>query len=85
MSAVLDTGRPGPPLWSRRQLELVRMSAIRQLKGRYRGTALGVLWSFANPLLMTGLYTVLFGTAFASYYGGSTNDISSPCSSASSS
>jgi len=73
MSAVLDNGRTGPAFWSHRQFELVRMSAIRQLKARYRGTALGVLWSFANPLLMTALYTALFGTAFASYYGGSTH------------
>ena len=56
----------------RRQTELVRMSAIRQLKTRYRGTSLGVLWSFANPVLMTLIYTAVFGTAFASYYGGST-------------
>jgi ABC-type polysaccharide/polyol phosphate export permease len=49
------------------------MSALRQLKARYRGSFLGVLWSFANPLLMTGLYTTIFGTAFASYYGGSTH------------
>jgi len=54
-----------------RHIELVRISALRQLKARYRGTSLGVLWSFANPLLMTALYTVIFGTAFASYYGGS--------------
>jgi lipopolysaccharide transport system permease protein len=47
------------------------MSAIRQLKTRYRGTFLGVFWSFANPILMTGLYAILFGTAFSSYYGGS--------------
>jgi lipopolysaccharide transport system permease protein len=59
------------PAGIRRQFELVRMSAVRQLKSRYRGTSLGVLWSFANPLLMTALYTVIFGTAFASYYGGS--------------
>ena len=47
------------------------MSAVRQLKARYRGTFLGVLWSLANPILMTVLYSVLFGTAFSSYYGHS--------------
>jgi lipopolysaccharide transport system permease protein len=56
-----------------RSVELIRMSALRQLKARYRGSFLGVLWSFANPLLMTGLYTTIFGTAFATYYGGSTH------------
>jgi ABC-type polysaccharide/polyol phosphate export permease len=53
--------------------DIIRMSAIRQLKARYRGTFLGVLWSFANPLLMTALYATLFGTAFRAYYGGSTS------------
>lgn len=30
-----------------------------------------MLWSFANPVLTTAIYTVIFGTAFARYYGGS--------------
>lgn len=50
---------------------LVRIAAMRSLKVRYRGSALGVLWSFGNPLMMTAVYTVLFGTAFAKYYDGS--------------
>ncbi len=70
MSAVLDAR--ALPSESRRQLDLIRISALRQLKARYRGTALGVMWSFANPLLMTALYTTIFGTAFASYYGSKT-------------
>ncbi len=70
-STVFDGPKTIPKAWTRRQFDIVRMSAIRQLKTRYRGTFLGVLWSFANPILMTGLYTVLFGTAFSSYYGGS--------------
>jgi homopolymeric O-antigen transport system permease protein len=55
----------------RRQIELIRISAIRQLKVRYRGSALGVLWSFANPIMMTAIYATIFGTAFAHYYDGS--------------
>ena len=70
-SVVLASPKSVSKPWRRRQFDIVRMSAIRQLKTRYRGSLLGVLWSFGNPLLMTGLYTVLFGTAFASYYGGS--------------
>ena len=72
MSAVLDASARSSELLLRRQVELVRISALRQLKARYRGTALGVIWSFANPLLMTALYTTIFGTAFASYYGSTT-------------
>ena len=54
-----------------RMTELVRMTALRSLKVRYRGTILGVLWSFANPVMMTVVYTTIFGTAYAKYYDGS--------------
>jgi len=73
MATVLDAREVPLSLLSRRQFELVRLSAVRQLKSRYRGTSLGILWSFANPLLTTALYTAIFGTAFKAYYGGSTS------------
>lgn len=59
----------GPSL--RRSAALVRIVAMRSLKVRYRGSALGILWSFANPLLMTAMYTIVFGAAFARDFGGS--------------
>lgn len=34
----------------------------REVYGRYSGSALGVLWSFFNPLLMLAVYTVAFRT-----------------------
>lgn len=43
----------------------------RNLKLRYRGSFLGVYWSLLNPLLMTGIYTAIFGAVFASYYDNS--------------
>lgn len=73
MSATLSI----PPLGAhtttgpQRLLALVRIAALRSLKVRYRGTFLGVLWSFGNPVMMTTVYSVLFGTAFAKYYDGS--------------
>jgi ABC-type polysaccharide/polyol phosphate export permease len=51
--------------------ELLQVLVARNLKVRYRGSFLGVYWSLINPLLMTGVYTAIFGTAFASYYGNS--------------
>ncbi len=47
------------------------MLASRTLKTRYRGSVLGVFWSLSNPILMTGVYTAIFGTAFAKYYDNS--------------
>ena len=55
----------------RRYVELVQTIAERNIKGRYRGSVLGVFWSLSNPIIMTGVYTLIFGTAFSSYYGGS--------------
>jgi ABC-type polysaccharide/polyol phosphate export permease len=58
-------------LQMRRYLELLQVLVGRNLKVRYRGSFLGVYWSLLNPLIMTGLYTAIFGANFASYYGNS--------------
>jgi len=72
MSTVaIDAPATASKASTRRHFDVARMSAIRQLKVRYRGTVLGVFWSFAYPVLMTALYAALFGTAFSAYYGGS--------------
>lgn len=47
---------------------IVQIAALRSLKVRYRGSAIGILWSFSNPVLMTVMYTVVFGTAFLQYF-----------------
>ncbi|MEH2159681.1 MAG: ABC transporter permease [Nostoc sp.] len=54
-----------------RYWELLHVLVARNLKVRYRGSILGVYWSLFNPLMMTGLYTAIFGATFASYYGNS--------------
>lgn len=51
--------------------ELLTVLIRRNLKRRYRGSFLGIYWSLLNPLVMTGLYTAIFGTTFAQYYDNS--------------
>lgn len=51
--------------------ELFIVLIRRNLKRRYRGSFLGIYWSLFNPLAMTGLYTAIFGAAFAQYYDNS--------------
>ncbi|QSJ20678.1 ABC transporter permease [Nostoc sp. UHCC 0702] len=58
-------------LQAQRYSELLHVLVSRNLKVRYRGSFLGVYWSLLNPLIMTGLYSAIFGTTFASYYGNS--------------
>ena len=52
-------------------IELLQVLVSRTLKVRYRGSFLGVYWSLLNPLIMTGLYTAIFGATFAKYYDDS--------------
>jgi lipopolysaccharide transport system permease protein len=40
---------------------LIQNLVSRELKARYRGTILGFLWSFLNPLLLMIIYTIVFG------------------------
>ncbi len=40
---------------------LVWVLTRRDLIARYRGTALGFLWTFLNPLLLFGVYALVFG------------------------
>ncbi len=49
-------------LWQNRSLILALTR--RDITGRYRGSLLGILWSFVNPLLMLGVYTFAFGVIF---------------------
>jgi lipopolysaccharide transport system permease protein len=49
-------------------LDLVK----REVVGRYKGSTMGLLWSFFNPVLMLGVYTFMFSVVFkARWVGGS--------------
>ena len=54
-------------LWMNRAL-IVQMSR-REILGRYRGSAMGLLWSFLNPLFMLLVYTFFFAVVFKSRWG----------------
>ena len=40
--------------------EMIFSLIRRDLKGRYKGSALGFLWTFINPLMQLGVYTLVF-------------------------
>src|SRR5688572_2599880 len=46
----------------------------RDVLGRYRGSALGVFWSFAHPILMLIVYTFVFSVVFTTRWPGSATD-----------
>jgi lipopolysaccharide transport system permease protein len=41
---------------------LVQSLVARELKARYRGSVLGAVWSFVNPLLLLSIYSFVFAT-----------------------
>jgi lipopolysaccharide transport system permease protein len=51
-------------LWKHRVL--IGMLTKREVVGRYKGSFLGLFWSFLQPLLMLAVYTFVFGVIFKS-------------------
>ncbi len=50
-------------------LEMIR----REVVGRYRGSVLGLLWSFLTPVLMLVVYTFVFSVVFNARWAGGTD------------
>ena len=40
--------------------ELLKTNVKKEIRGKYKGSILGVLWSFLNPLLMVAVYAIVF-------------------------
>ena len=45
-------------------LFLIYQMSRREIVGRYRGSMMGLLWSFASPLVMLAVYTFVFSVVF---------------------
>jgi lipopolysaccharide transport system permease protein len=58
----------GRSLYRNRQL-IVQMTK-REVLGRYKGSAMGLAWSFFNPVFMLIVYTFVFSEIFRSRWGG---------------
>lgn len=54
-------------LWRNRSL--VKAFIAREVLGRYRGSVMGILWSFLNPLFMLVVYTFVFSVVFKARWG----------------
>jgi lipopolysaccharide transport system permease protein len=55
-------------LWRNRQL--IAQLTKREVVGRYKGSAMGLTWSFFNPVFMLVVYTFVFSEIFKSRWGG---------------
>jgi lipopolysaccharide transport system permease protein len=55
-------------VWHNRQL--IFQMARREVVGRYKGSVLGLAWSFFNPVFMLSVYTFVFSEIFKSRWAG---------------
>lgn len=55
-------------LWLHRQL--IAQMTRREVLGRYKGSAMGLAWSFFQPLFMLTVYTFVFSEVFKARWGG---------------
>ena len=53
--------------WCNRQL--IGQMTKREVVGQYKGSVLGLAWSFFNPLLMLTVYTFVFSVVFKARWG----------------
>src|SRR5437660_744729 len=54
-------------LWQYRNL--IWQMSKREVISRYRGSTLGLLWSFFHPLFMLTIYTFVFSVVFQARWG----------------
>ena len=54
-------------LWQHR--DLIMQMTRREVVGRYRGSIMGLAWSFFNPILMLVVYTFVFSVVFKARWG----------------
>lgn len=59
-------------LW--RQRDLIRQFTQREVEGRYKGSFLGLFWSFVNPLVLLLIYTFIFGVVFKARWPNAQTD-----------
>mgnify|MGYP003576823986 CR=1 FL=1 len=55
-------------LWLHRHL--IAQMTRREVVSRYKGSVMGLLWSFLNPELMLVIYTFVFSVVFKAKWGG---------------
>jgi lipopolysaccharide transport system permease protein len=52
-----------------RNRQLILQMTKREVVGRYKGSALGLVWSFLNPVFMLAVYTFVFSVVFKARWG----------------
>jgi lipopolysaccharide transport system permease protein len=80
-TATLSSSRISPPIGAvamlrnlLRHRELIGQLTWREVLGRYRGSYLGLLWSFINPVVLLIIFTIVFKIIFRAKFSGHGNE-----------
>jgi lipopolysaccharide transport system permease protein len=65
---MLPPGQPSPFSGIARKRDLWWQFTVRAVEARYRGSYLGIIWAVLNPVLMLGIYYVVFGLIFSGHF-----------------
>ena len=57
-----------------RHRQLILTLSRREVAARYRGSVMGLAWSFLNPVLMLIIYTFIFSVVFKTKWGADPNE-----------
>ncbi|WP_217426874.1 ABC transporter permease [Klebsiella oxytoca] len=58
-----------------RNKNLIYQMTRRDISGRYKGSVMGLFWSFINPIFMLAVYTIVFSVVFKAKWGaGAVNE-----------
>lgn len=71
-SASTGLGSMAVSLWRNR--DLILQLTKRDIVGRYKGSVIGVFWSFLNPIILLVVYTFVFSVVFKAKWGGPDED-----------
>jgi lipopolysaccharide transport system permease protein len=62
------------PLWQLpRRLDLIVSLTKHELAARYRGSVLGIVWAVLTPIVMIGIFTIIFAGIFKARFGESSS------------
>ena len=58
----------------KKDAEITIQMTIRDVRSKYKGSRLGMIWSILNPIIMLVIYTLVFSQIFQAKWGNAISD-----------
>lgn len=67
---LLNVSLPYRAAANRSNRHILRLTVIRYIQAKYKGSFMGLVWTFLQPLMMLAVYSFVFGVIFHSRWAG---------------